>query len=220
MKSKKTTKFIGSLLAVVSIMAVNPITANAEWKTDNSGKWYSKGSSWAVGWQPIDGDFYYFNNNGYMVSNTIIDGMQLGNDGKCKMTNKVSSNGEDIKPYKISIGSEYNSNNKKFKMSGNEYSNGFTIGDKNYALFNLENKYEEIKVTVGYVDSILDGYMTVTVYLDDKESQSFDVSSEDIAKEIKIAANKAGKMKIVISDRHNTKGIGTVYCGFANMIGY
>lgn len=77
----KLTRLIASLFIIGSIVGINPITANAEWKQDNTGWWYEDGSSWATGWKNLNGKWYYFNSNGYMAHDTEIDGYKLGSDG-------------------------------------------------------------------------------------------------------------------------------------------
>ena len=81
MKKLKLTKVIASSLIVASVLALNPIGASAEWKQNYTGWWYTDGSSWATGWKLIDGNWYYFNSDGYMAHDTIIDGYKLGSDG-------------------------------------------------------------------------------------------------------------------------------------------
>lgn len=73
-------------VTVISLMAtyvliLNPIEARAEWKHDSTGWWNTEGNSWSVGWKEIDGYWYYFNSNGYMLHDTTIDGYKLGSDG-------------------------------------------------------------------------------------------------------------------------------------------
>ena len=82
MRKLKLIKVIGNLLIAVSVLALNPIGASAEWKQDSTGWWYSNGSSYYLGWNKIDGKWYYFNNNtGYMVHDAIISGYTIGSDG-------------------------------------------------------------------------------------------------------------------------------------------
>lgn len=81
MKKFKLTKVIASLLIAASVLALNPIGANAEWKQDSTGWWYTEGNSYVKGWRPIDGKWYYFYSNGYMAHDTTIDGYKLGADG-------------------------------------------------------------------------------------------------------------------------------------------
>jgi hypothetical protein len=101
MKKFKLQKVIINSLIVTSVLALSSIGASAEWRQDSNGWWNSEGSSWSVGWKEIDGEWYYFNSNGYMktgwlndngtwyylynsgamAKNTIIDGYSVGSDG-------------------------------------------------------------------------------------------------------------------------------------------
>lgn len=70
--------------------------------------WYSKGNSWAIGWEKIGDNWYYFNKDGYMLSNIIIDGYVLGIDGAWIENDPVTEayfpvNRTNIKKYKITI---------------------------------------------------------------------------------------------------------------------
>ena len=75
MKKLKLIKIIASSLITISVIALNPIVANAEWMQDSNGWWYSEGSSFATGEKRIDGKGYYFDYNGYMKT-----GWQMVND--------------------------------------------------------------------------------------------------------------------------------------------
>lgn len=81
MKKLKITKIIAGTLVVGLVLVLNPIGASAEWKQNNTGWWYTEGNSWSVGWKEIDGKYYYFGQNGYMVHDTTIDGCNIGSDG-------------------------------------------------------------------------------------------------------------------------------------------
>lgn len=81
MKKLKLTKLMAITLAIASIITLNPIGANAEWKQDSTGWWYTEGISWATGWRSINGNWYYFYSNGYMAKNTTIDGYYLDSSG-------------------------------------------------------------------------------------------------------------------------------------------
>ena len=59
MKKLKLTKIIASSLIVISVLALNPIGASAEWKQDSNGWWNTEGSSWSVGWKEIDKKWDY-----------------------------------------------------------------------------------------------------------------------------------------------------------------
>ena len=81
MKKIKLTKLIASSLMVASVLALNPIAASAEWKQNNTGWWYTDESSVSTGWKMIEGNWYYFNSDGYMEHDIVIDGCKLGSDG-------------------------------------------------------------------------------------------------------------------------------------------
>lgn len=55
------------------------------WKNDGYGWWYGDTSGWYASncWQKIDGNWYYFDGSGYMVTNRRIDGYWIGSDGVC-----------------------------------------------------------------------------------------------------------------------------------------
>lgn len=79
----KLTKVIANTLVIASVLVLNPIGVSAEWKQSSNGLWwYEEGSSWATGWRQIEGEYYYFDTNGYMLSNvTTPDGYYVGYDG-------------------------------------------------------------------------------------------------------------------------------------------
>ena len=57
---------------------------SASWKHNSVGLWYEDGSGWYPSncWQKIDGNWYYFDSSGYMVTSQYIDGYWIGADGK------------------------------------------------------------------------------------------------------------------------------------------
>lgn len=81
MKMLKLQKIISITLLVTSVLALNPIGANAEWKEDNQGWRYSESNSWSIGWRNINGNWYYFDQNGYMLKNTLVQGWKLDSNG-------------------------------------------------------------------------------------------------------------------------------------------
>ena len=56
------------------------------WKCNDTGWWVEDKSGWwpSSSWLKIDGYWYYFDGNGYMVSNQYVDGYWLGADGACQ----------------------------------------------------------------------------------------------------------------------------------------
>ena len=57
----------------------------ATWANDSSGWWYEDTTGWYAKseWQKIDGNWYYFDGSGYMVTNQYVDGWWCGADGVC-----------------------------------------------------------------------------------------------------------------------------------------
>lgn len=111
MKKLKLTKLIASTLVIASVLALNPIGANAEWKQDSNGWWYTEGDSWATGWKSIDGKLYYFNNDGYMVHDTTIDGYSIGSDGTLSQNKKdilTENNNSNSDSFDINVSLKYN----------------------------------------------------------------------------------------------------------------
>lgn len=89
---KKVSKLIASVLLGVSVVALNPIRANAEWKHDNVGWWWKEGTFYGDyvknSWRLINYKWYYFGADGYMLHDTTTpDGYYVGSDGSW-LTNK------------------------------------------------------------------------------------------------------------------------------------
>lgn len=71
------------LLATIALTATMGLTAYAgQWQQDTTGWWYEQDNACATGWQWIDGKSYYFDDNGYLLSNTTTpDGYQVDASG-------------------------------------------------------------------------------------------------------------------------------------------
>lgn len=56
------------------------------WKSNDIGWWFSDTSGWVpvLCWQKIDGNWYYFDNVGYMVSDMWVDGYYIDYRGICQ----------------------------------------------------------------------------------------------------------------------------------------
>ena len=84
-------------------MTLNQITFAGEWKSDEIGQWYqSDDGSYPVNtWQWIDGnrdgvsESYYFNENGYMLANTVTpDNYTVNADGAWTVNGVVQTQGQ------------------------------------------------------------------------------------------------------------------------------
>ncbi|MCR5214199.1 MAG: hypothetical protein K6E10_07260 [Eubacterium sp.] len=60
-------------------------TATGSWKYSSDGWWYGDTTGWYAQnqWAKIDGAWYYFDGNGYMVTDQYVDGYWLGANGVC-----------------------------------------------------------------------------------------------------------------------------------------
>ena len=65
----------------VSLIVLTPLGVSAEWRQNSIGWWYTEGNSYATGWRLINGRYYYFSENGYMLHDTYVEGYRLGSDG-------------------------------------------------------------------------------------------------------------------------------------------
>jgi len=67
------------------------LSSNGAWSYKGIGSWYQNKTGWwyedSKGWYPvsqwakINGKWYYFDANGYMMADTTVDGCKLGSDG-------------------------------------------------------------------------------------------------------------------------------------------
>ena len=108
MKKLKLTKVIAGTLVVGLVLVLNPIGASAEWKQNNTGWWYTEGNSWSVGWKEIDGKYYYFGQDGYMVHDTTIDGCNIGSDGTWIQSNTQTEKNQTLNSFDVNVSIKYN----------------------------------------------------------------------------------------------------------------
>lgn len=89
--------------ALFMSMTLNQITFAGEWKSDEIGQWYQNddGSYPVNSWQWIDGnrdgvsESYYFNENGYMLANTVTpDNYTVNADGAWTVNGVVQTRGQ------------------------------------------------------------------------------------------------------------------------------
>lgn len=146
MKKLKLTKVIASTLVVASVLALNPVGANAEWKQDSTGWWYTNtNNTYAKGWKYIDAKWYYFGQDGYMNSNTTIGIYKIGSDGAWIGNDSFmisNANAQTVKPSedKLKATTKYNwfeeNGNKYFKSGDNIFATGWARIDLGTYYFN------------------------------------------------------------------------------------
>ena len=81
MKSNLLKRIMILTIIITTLITVLSISASAAWKQDSKGWWNTEGDSYSVGWRQIDSKWCYFDQSGYMVHNTIIDGYYLDSKG-------------------------------------------------------------------------------------------------------------------------------------------
>jgi hypothetical protein len=125
MKKLNLKKIIASSVIAFSFLALNPIGASAEWRQNQTGWWYAEGSSYSIGWKLIDGQYYYFSSNGYMMHDTYIDGYRLGSDGAWVVsTPRVSTTSS-------TTNSDFTSNPVNLRVLGGVQTNKTLLSCKN-----------------------------------------------------------------------------------------
>lgn len=106
MIKKKLVKVIASTLMIASIFALNPIGVSASWNQTDTYWWYTENNAWVTGWKLIDGKWYYFNSDGHMVHDTVINGFKLGSDGAWINT-QIAASDEKIVDVTVGTAEEF-----------------------------------------------------------------------------------------------------------------
>lgn len=124
---KNIKKIVAGSITILSLLAINPIGASAEWRQDSSGWWYAEGNSWATGWREIDGNWYYFCADGYMAHDVWMGNYYLNSDGSWN-ENKA----DDLYSKSYILGDAYFSNS---------HEKGYLFETKSNGLLNKNNEY-------------------------------------------------------------------------------
>lgn len=158
-------KVVSCLLIVISIFVVIPIQANAEWKHDNVGWWYSEGKSYATGWKFIGNKWYHFGYDGYMDigwiedieydSNYLIKGKTyyyLNTDGTLDSSKTSKTRPEELqKLYNILINFEPGINNSDCDLyfAGRSNDEEFKLYKdmKDKFNFTIKNSYKFVELS-------------------------------------------------------------------------
>lgn len=80
-------EMLGFMAAAVFTLGTAMTSFGGQWQQDEQGWWYQdEGDNSQAGypvstWKTIDGKEYYFDDRGYMLSNTVQDGFRIGSDG-------------------------------------------------------------------------------------------------------------------------------------------
>ena len=141
MRNKKFV--LMALTAGLSVLLCIPAFASG-WQKDNTGWWYAtndNNSEWYhSGWQWIDGnndgiaECYYFNPNGYISVNSVIDNYTVNADGAWTVNGVVQTKRVKLGLYVDTApdvsGSEHTTDGQTTPAGGNQTS---TNNDNNYS---------------------------------------------------------------------------------------
>jgi len=124
-----------SALAISTALTI-PVFAGT-WKQDNTGWWYERDDkSFPVSvWEQIDGSWYYFNENGYMLSNQWLGNYYLGSTG-AMLTNtivdgyQIGADGAYIPASQSTGSSKSNTQNASTSVSNNSSNTGTAINNR------------------------------------------------------------------------------------------
>ena len=166
MKKKNLSKLIALCLLSLSLASISPKEADAAWIKDKNGWWYSEGNSWATGWRYINGSWYYFNSQGYMAHDTVINGYYVNGNGQWITTNANSATdiGEE-KAKQIAFNhAGVSSNAVNYVTVGVDYIFGAKSYDIEFKSGNIEYDYD-IDASTGkiikYDNEIDDDYINI-----------------------------------------------------------
>lgn len=74
---KKTAKQLIALLTASVLVVGFPTAVSAEWVVSDGGRWWNynpeQNPSWSVGWELLDGSWYYFDEDGWMRTGWVLD---------------------------------------------------------------------------------------------------------------------------------------------------
>ena len=126
---QKFKRLLASLMMVFSLLAITPVAAHAEWKSNDAGWWYTQGSSWTTGWKQIDGNWYYFYSDGYMAHDEYIGEYYLNSNGTwttpaTSNTSSVSNSNDKTQMVYVASsgnGKKYHSNPNCSNMKGTRH---------------------------------------------------------------------------------------------------
>lgn len=78
---QKFKRLLAGVITFITLLAITPVAAHAEWRQDSTGWWYTEGNSFATGWKSIDGNWYYFRSDGYMAHDCFVGSYYLNSSG-------------------------------------------------------------------------------------------------------------------------------------------
>lgn len=232
-------KSLASLAIVTSTIIMLPTAAHAEWKNNSTGWWYNTYITpyYALGWKKIDNKWYYFDSNGYMAHDTVINGYPIDSSGaKQSKTSGSCYWGADLlhmdfhssgsgsfhyaDPIFNIVQPDY-TNDSILDNLNNEYTNFLVLqaasnGSYSYIEFPLNGQYKQFNAKLGltkdYQDALEDGLVKISV--DGEDVYKEDIASGDMLKNVSV--DLTGKQKIRFFFQINKVHIYAAQIGFFN----
>jgi len=98
---------------------------------------------------------------------------------------------------------------ESFSMAGVKYTNGVTIGQADYALFNLNAQYQSITMTMGPVDGT-ESPNNIYFIVDGNTIVEYTVEADDYPREITVPLNHGLQLKIAVDEKLGTIGLANI----------
>lgn len=119
-------------------------------------------------------------------------------------------------PYQKSD-SQYYREPTTFKMAGKSYTNGFSMQDHSFALFNLDGQYSSLNFMLGHIDetTMIDGVFNI--YLDGRLFKRIEIGCDDIPEPYSIPLKDVIQMKIEKADEATPNIQAGEWYGFADI---
>jgi len=130
-----------------------------------------------------------------------------------RINNLIPKNLLDVcTAYESSYYTECKNGVRSFYMSGESYTNGFTIKYSGYAYFNLNGNYNILEFDCGHVDGSDMYGKTITIFLDGIACKTIELSANELPQHFSIEVTGVKQLRFQLGDWRS----GEVY-GFANV---
>lgn len=220
-RQKMTWFLSGMLVTALLVSLASPVFAALTGKTISVYTGFSVMKD-GVAFQPKDAngkpvELFSYNGTTYVPARAFSEamGVPVNYDGKTQTVYIGEMPGQ--KQYLLDVCPPFQTNRygtpATFKMAGDTYSHGFTLGcHGGSALFNLNGQYSTLEFDLAYTDSLDKAPCNVNIYLDDQFVKNIVMGYEDLPQHFTIPLNGALKMKI-----ENVEYGNQAKYGFANV---
>lgn len=179
---KSIKKIISTIIMTTTILGIFIVPANAEWKQNSTGYWYSNGNSWFTNWNQIDGKWYYFSPNGYMKSNSW---QQEGDKWYFLKPNGSMAQNETYNGYNFENNGVWNQNYNvdSNNTTNSSVNNTATTNSNNSSNSNVSNTFDSSTNNSG--NTTLNNTGTINFNDNSKTTNNVNVTVDNTSKEEK-----------------------------------